>query len=54
MGDLAQSATKKNLPVNTAIVERLLGSLVVDSSKIQNSLNWQPPYTLDQGLARLF
>ncbi len=54
MGDLAQKATKKNLPVNTAIVERLLGSLIVDSSKIQTSLNWQPPYTLDQGLARLF
>lgn len=54
MGDLAQKATKRNLPVNTAIVERLLGSLVVDSSKIQNSLNWQSPYTLDQGLARLF
>ena len=54
MGDLGQKATKKNLPVSTAIVERLLGSLVVDNSKIQNSLNWQPPYTLDQGLARLF
>ena len=54
MGDLGQKVTKKNLPVSTAIVERLLGSLVVDSNKIQTSLDWQPPYTLDQGLARLF
>lgn len=53
MGDLGQNVTKKNLPINTAIVERLLGSLVVDSSKIQTTLNWQPPYSLDQGLARL-
>jgi nucleoside-diphosphate-sugar epimerase len=53
MGDLGQKAAKKNLPINTAIVERLLGSLVVDSRKIQTSLNWQSPYTLDQGLAQL-
>lgn len=53
IGDLGQKATKKNLPISTAIVERLLGSLVVDSSKIQTTLNWQPPYTLDQGLERL-
>jgi nucleoside-diphosphate-sugar epimerase len=31
-------------------VSRLLGSLAVDSSKICQTLNWQPPYTLDQGL----
>ncbi len=53
IGDLGQKATQKNLPLNTAIVERLLGSLVVDSSKIQTTLNWQSPYTLDQGLAKL-
>jgi len=53
MGDLGQNVTKKNLPLNTAVVEKLLGSLVVDSSKIQTTLNWQPPYTLDQGLTRL-
>jgi nucleoside-diphosphate-sugar epimerase len=31
-------------------VSRLLGSLAVDSTKIRQTLNWQPPYTLDQGL----
>jgi nucleoside-diphosphate-sugar epimerase len=30
--------------------DRLLGSLQVDSSKIQQVLNWTPPYTLDEGL----
>jgi nucleoside-diphosphate-sugar epimerase len=31
-------------------VERLLGSLRVDSGKIRRELNWKPPYTLQQGL----
>jgi nucleoside-diphosphate-sugar epimerase len=30
--------------------DRLLGSLQVDSSKIRETLNWQPPYTVDEGL----
>lgn len=31
-------------------VERLLGSLQVDSSKIRRELDWSPPYTLQEGL----
>ena len=31
-------------------LERLLGSLQVDSSKIRSELGWQPPFTLQQGL----
>ncbi len=31
-------------------VERLLGSLQVDSGKIRRDLDWVPPYTLQQGL----
>jgi nucleoside-diphosphate-sugar epimerase len=34
----------------SAQVERLLGSLQVDSGKIRRELNWLPPYTLQQGL----
>ena len=33
-------------------VERLAGSLQVDSSKIRRDLGWTPPYTLEQGLER--
>lgn len=33
-------------------VERLLGSLRVDSSKIRRELGWIPPFTLDKGLKR--
>jgi len=34
----------------TMAVGRLLGSLVVDSGKIRRELNWQPPFTMEQGL----
>jgi nucleoside-diphosphate-sugar epimerase len=34
----------------SAQVERLLGSLQVDSGRIRRELNWVPPYTLQQGL----
>lgn len=32
-------------------VERLLGSLRIDSGKIRRELGWMPPYTLQQGLS---
>ncbi len=31
-------------------VERLLGSLTVDTTKIRHELGWKPPYTMDEGL----
>ena len=31
-------------------INRILGSLTVDSSKIRSELNWRPPYTMSQGL----
>lgn len=34
----------------SAQVDRLLGSLQIDSAKIHRELNWTPPYTLQQGL----
>ena len=36
----------------SAQVERLLGSLQVDSGKIRRELNWIPPYTMQQGLQK--
>lgn len=35
----------------SAVVDRLVGDLQVDSSKAQNLLSWQPPYSLEQGVA---
>ncbi|WP_333655807.1 UDP-glucose 4-epimerase family protein [Dissulfurispira sp.] len=31
-------------------IERLAGSLIIDSSKIRKELNWNPPFTVDEGL----
>ena len=31
-------------------IDRLIGSLTVDTAKIQNELDWKPPYTMEQGL----
>ncbi len=36
----------------SAQIERLLGSLQVDNSKIRRELNWQPPFSLSQGLRK--
>lgn len=33
----------------TAIIDRLCGSLQVDISYTKNTLNWQPPYSVEQG-----
>lgn len=35
----------------TSEVDRLVGSLVVDSSRIRQELDWTPPYSMSQGLA---
>ena len=51
-GDVAQLISKKSLPFNSYSIDRLLGSLFVDSSYIQKTLNWQPPFTLEEGLAQ--
>ncbi len=34
----------------TGAVNRLTGSLVVDSSKIRQELGWVPPFTMEEGL----
>ena len=34
-----------------AAAQRLLGSLTVDDRRIRSKLDWQPPFTVDQGLA---
>ncbi|MDP2278643.1 MAG: NAD-dependent dehydratase, partial [Nitrospirota bacterium] len=34
----------------SAEVERLTGSLQIDSDKIRRELNWIPPFTMEEGL----
>jgi len=34
-------------------LEKLTGSLIVDSSKIRNLLGWKPPFTLEEGIREM-
>ena len=34
----------------SAAIDRITGSLVVDSAKLREQLHWAPPFTLDEGL----
>lgn len=52
LGDTVEHLSKKPLPLNTPTINRLLGSLFIDSSHIQTTLSWQPPYTIDEGLVQ--
>lgn len=52
LGDTAEHLLKRPIPLNSSAIDRLLGSLPVDSRHIQTTLNWQPPYTIDQGLSQ--
>lgn len=47
-GDLLARAFP--FPLTTAAVDRLLGSLSVDSSKLRNTLPFSPPFTVEEGL----
>jgi nucleoside-diphosphate-sugar epimerase len=38
-------------PLNTAAVDRLLGSLTVDVSALREVTGWEPPYSVEAGLA---
>ncbi len=37
----------------TEELEKLTGSLLVDSSKIRNLLGWKPPFTLEEGIGEM-
>lgn len=39
------------VPFTNAVLDRVVGSLAVDSSKLSAAVGLHPPYTLDQGLA---
>ncbi|MBR8826978.1 MAG: NAD-dependent epimerase/dehydratase family protein [Gomphosphaeria aponina SAG 52.96 = DSM 107014] len=52
LGDIGEKLSQKNLPLNSYTINRLLGSLFVDSSHIQNTLKWYPPFTIDYGIEK--
>ncbi|MEO8029812.1 MAG: NAD-dependent epimerase/dehydratase family protein [Gemmatimonadota bacterium] len=50
LGDGAAWLTGRSFGIDSYSVDRLLGSLEVDSGAAEAALNWRPPFTLEQGL----
>jgi nucleoside-diphosphate-sugar epimerase len=40
------------VPLTSAAVDRLLGSLVVDTSALTRAVGFRPPYSVEDGLRR--
>jgi nucleoside-diphosphate-sugar epimerase len=54
VGNLASSILDKSLPITSQSIDKLLGSLAVDNRHICQTLDWQPPYTTEEGFDRSF
>lgn len=44
----------KDSPIGSYSIERLVGSLIIDSNLIRKELSWVPPYTVVEGLNSMF
>jgi nucleoside-diphosphate-sugar epimerase len=53
LGDHLETLLHRPLPLNGDTILKLTQSLPIDSRKIRDTLQWQPPYTVDQGLAEM-
>jgi len=49
-GDMAEHLWHKKLPLNSARLQRLAGSLMVDSRLFSDITGWHPPYSPEEGL----
>ncbi|MBI4665206.1 MAG: NAD-dependent epimerase/dehydratase family protein [Nitrospinae bacterium] len=49
-GDMAGALMGRKMPITSGAVEKLFGSLRVDSSKIRVALGWTPPYSVEEGM----
>lgn len=54
LGDTVQQILGRPLSLNSETLDRLLGSLWVDNSKLRSRLDWSPPYSLEAGLHHTF
>ncbi len=51
-GDLLEKFLRRPVPVSSYSVDRLMGSLVLDSRAVRSALSWAPPYDQSEGLRR--
>jgi nucleoside-diphosphate-sugar epimerase len=52
LGDLLQNLLHRPLPLNSRTIDSLTSSLSVDSQYLKTTLDWQPPFTFEQGLVK--
>jgi nucleoside-diphosphate-sugar epimerase len=52
LGDLLQNLLHRPLPLNSRTIDSLTSSLSVDTNYLKTTLNWQPPFTFEQGLVK--
>jgi nucleoside-diphosphate-sugar epimerase len=51
-GDLLEKILRRPVPVSSYAVDRLMGSLILDSRAVRAALSWTPPYDQAEGLRR--
>jgi nucleoside-diphosphate-sugar epimerase len=54
LGDLIQNILHRPLPLNSRTIDSLTSSLAVDTQYLKTTLDWQPPFTFEQGLVKTF
>ena len=52
LGDSLQNVLHRPLPLNSRTIDSLTSSLSVDTQHLKTTLDWQPPFTFEQGLAK--
>jgi nucleoside-diphosphate-sugar epimerase len=53
LGDSLQGSLHRPMPVNSRVINSLVGSLYVDTGYLRATLDWKPPFSMAQGLAML-
>jgi nucleoside-diphosphate-sugar epimerase len=53
LGDSLQGLVHRPMPVNSRLINSLVGSLYVDTDYLKTTLGWKPPFSMAQGLAML-
>ena len=53
-GDLVEATCKRRVPLNSEVVDRLLGSAWYSSARITRELGWQAQICLEEGLREMF
>lgn len=54
LGDYMNKINYNKYGIDSYSIDKIIGSLEVDSSPIRNELSWQPPYSVHEGIKSIF